>query len=351
MYIMLIYENRHVSIFNGTYDPLATVPVAIWLADRVIRVARIIMFNPKFWTTRATTTYDPDANLVRLEISLAKSYYKFSPGTYCYLLVLHDKTFWQSHPFTVASVRPAMSAKETTEDSDELGPLLQLRSSYEMADATVDEEVTERKPDVATILVRPYDQFTGRLRDLATEMGGEPRSLRVIIEGPYGHTRRLERFDKVVFITGGSGIAVPLSYLDMLLKRGAGSAVSSVEVHWAVREAAFAARTLRDDMGMWLRDERFSVVTYVSATSHGSSDELLSELEARDINFELRRERLACRERISKTVEGMALDGGGSLAVVCCGPAGMADDCRDAVARVVKPGRARIEYFEESYNW
>ena len=129
-----------------------------------------------------------------------------------------------------------MSAKETTEDSDELGPLLQLRSSYEMPDATVGEEVTERKPDVATILVRPYDQFTGRLRDLATEMGGEPRSLRVIIEGPYGHTRRLERFDKVIFITGGSGIAVPLSYLDMLLKRGAGSAVSSVEVHWAVRQ-------------------------------------------------------------------------------------------------------------------
>jgi 23S rRNA pseudoU1915 N3-methylase RlmH len=352
MYTLLTNDHSHVAIFNGLYDPLATVPIMIWLTDRVLRVGRILCFNPKFWTTRAVATYDSDANLVRLEISLAKSFYQFPPGTYCYLMVLHDKTFWQSHPFTIASVRSSVAAKESTEDSDELGPLLQLRSSYEHVDAPVDDEAAENKADVATILVRPYDQFTGRLRDLASEKSGASRSLRVVVEGPYGHTRRLGRFDKVVFITGGSGIAVPLSYLDMLLRRGNGSVVSSVEVHWAVREAPFATKTVSEDMGAWLRDERFSVFTYVSASSRCGGDAALAALEATGINFEMRRGRLECIDRISKAAQAMHHDGAGSLAVVCCGPAGMADDCRQAVARVLSAARgARIEYFEESYNW
>ena len=321
----------------------------------MLRTIRIGLFNPAFWSTKAAATYDRDANLVRLEISMAQSFYKFSPGTYCYLMVLHDRTWWQSHPFTIASVKSSKKRAAATEtlgeESDEQGPLLQPRASFELADAAADGGALRDDQDKAIILVRPYDQFTGRLRDLASEKSGVPATLRVVVEGPYGQTRPLGRFDKVLFLTGGSGIAIPLSYLEMLFKKGSRSIVSSVGIHWAVREAAFAAKTVSEDMEEYLRDERFSVVTYTSAATYRADNDILAEMEAMSEKVEARRERLDCAERIAEAVQSMEVDGKRNLAVVCCGPAVMADDCRAAVAREVRAGRGRIEYFEESYNW
>ena len=41
---------------------------------------------------------------------------------------------------------------------------------------------------------------------------------------------------------------------------------------------------------------------------------------------------------------------GRSLAVIVCGPAGMADATRAATARAMKMG-GEVEYFEESFGW
>lgn len=63
--------------------------------------------------------------------------------------------------------------------------------------------------------------------------------------------RRLGRFDKVVFIIGGSGIVVFLFYFDMLFRRGNGLVVLLVEVYWVVWEVLFVIKIVSEDMGVW----------------------------------------------------------------------------------------------------
>ena len=41
----------------------------------------------------------------------------------------------------------------------------------------------------------------------------------------------------------------------------------------------------------------------------------------------------------------------GSLAVVVCGPASMADDARAAFVSELKAGQANMELFMEAFNW
>ena len=101
---MLTNILRHVSIFKGQYDFFWLSASAIWILDRVLRAARVVAFNPFFWRTRAKVTYDAQANIIRIAVPYTSSFYQPQPGTYYYLHVLNDKRFWESHPFTVATV-------------------------------------------------------------------------------------------------------------------------------------------------------------------------------------------------------------------------------------------------------
>lgn len=272
---------------------------------------------------------------MRLEIPLTNSLYTPPPGSYHYLMVM-DKTFWQSHPFTIGGVSPDGKALGEVGSSD---PLLQGGSEDDAADDTIPSEA--EKPRVATILVRPYDQFTARLRDLSSEKESSPSSIRVLVEGPYGHTQPLHEFERVVFITGGSGIAVALSYLSLLT--GKKSKVSNVEIHWGVREAAFAEQVvLRDCRRRVLDDDRFEMIVYMSLDGRGPQ----TSLDARP-GVELRTSRMDCGAQIERAVQDSE---GGRVAVVCCGPGEMATEAREAVSKALGEG-GRVEYFEESYKW
>lgn len=76
----------------------------IWLVDRVIRGARIMAFSLRFWKAWALVTYKEDAHMIRVVIPISSSLYTIEPGTFYYLMVLNKWNFWESHPFTVASV-------------------------------------------------------------------------------------------------------------------------------------------------------------------------------------------------------------------------------------------------------
>ncbi|KAM0232650.1 hypothetical protein ACHAPO_007809 [Fusarium lateritium] len=327
--LILVAMFGHVSIFRGAYDPLVWIPVLVWLLDRVIRAARTIAFNLKFWKTGALITYNEDAHMIRVVVPVSSSFYKIEPGTFYYLSVLNRWNFWESHPFTVASV----SEPETYTLSDR-APLLGHTSSSpeEMAP---EYEKTQRE---MTFLIRPYDSFTSRLKQYAEEEQPKPAKVRVAIDGPYGKTLPLERFDKVLFIVGGSGIAVPLSYLGKLT-----SSATVVEVHWAVRQSALAEDILNHELSDVLDFIQVRVVIYVTGASSARPDCATACHIA-----EWRDGRLDVEEIIDN-----ALDSGdkGSLAVVTSGPAKMADESRSAVAVRTVPSMPRIDYFEESFQW
>ncbi|KAL2110417.1 hypothetical protein VUR80DRAFT_1177 [Thermomyces stellatus] len=187
-----------------------------------------------------------------------------------------------------------------------------------------------------TFLIRPYDGFTSRLR----EMAARNASPRVLVEGPYGTTHLLDTFDDVLFIVGGSGIAVPLAYLSKL---ATSPHVRSVKIAWSVREASLVTEVLQRDMPNLLDSDKVSM------------DVFLTRGVAEDLEFEDRPEKVcAVRGRPDVSAEIKCAAQGamnGSLAVVACGPAVMADDARRAVVEILGEGYHRVEYFQEAFNW
>ncbi|KAG5664952.1 hypothetical protein KAF25_008686 [Fusarium avenaceum] len=334
--ILLVTMLAHVSIFEGEYDVFFWVPCFIWVGDRVIRALRIAAFNPKLWDTWATSVYHPSSNIVRLVIPWSSSLYKPAPGTYYYIHVLNGPRCWESHPFTVAAV-----TEEGQQGSKLLGeqvPLLESNSSDQGLNALDPQEICTDSRTM-TFLIRPYDGFTSRLRDAASAEWPKNVPQRVLVDGPYGHTQPLHLFDNVVFVVGGSGIVVPLSYLQVLT---GSTAPRSVKIHWAVREPAFALDVLKTDIADALGSANLSIDIHL--TTHTPQDEL-SDWPSQ---VTLHRGRIDASSVVRHSSEKAT---GESLAVVACGPAQMADDARKTVADLLRNGMMRIEYFEESFQW
>ncbi|PNP76748.1 hypothetical protein FNYG_10167 [Fusarium nygamai] len=324
----------HVSIFSGAYDPLVWIPALIWLLDRVIRGLRIMAFNPKFWDTKALITYNEDAHMIRMTVPTSSSLYSIEPGTFYYIMALNQRNFWESHPFTVATI--SGSCRCHSDPLEEDTPLLNYGLSGELRSPF------EKSHREMTFLIRPYDSFTSRLREYAEEERPKPATVRMAIDGPYGKTLPLARFTKVLFIVGGSGIAVPLSYLAKLMTS---KKPSRIEVHWAVRQSAFAIDVLSHELSDILGNDRVEINIYLTAGAvdgRRACDETIYRLA------KWRSKRLNVEEIIDRALE----DGyDGSIAVVTSGPAKMADESRCVVAARTMPFLPCIEYFEESFQW
>lgn len=170
----------HIEIFNGHYNWYLWPCILLWLADRIARIARLAYIN--FPVRLSSLTYEAKSNCVWLSVpSAVKRIPK--PGEYYFLYLLHDRMFYESHPFTMAS--------------------------WHITQGSV-------KPHL-DFIIRPYDGFTRRLAELGRchEKSSEQRSstkVRMLIEGPYGPTHDLRKHDAIVLVVGGTGIAVALAY-------------------------------------------------------------------------------------------------------------------------------------------
>lgn len=349
--VMLTYLVSHVSIFHGRYDLIFWVCCFVWALDRLMRFLRVLSFNPKFWNTRAEVDYDENSNIVRLEVSTgsSRSLYRHVPGAFYYVYLLNDLRFWESHPFTMASVQTLRESEADTasrRSSDHPAEAATLLSEQER-DMSREGGVhgAAESGSTLTFIIRPYDGFTKRLREKAMETLPKPAPLRVLIEGPYGHTQPFHRYNSVFFIVGGTGIAVPLAYLDSLCHST--SQIQSIRIVWAVRQATFAADVLKRDLGRFVGHEKLSVDVFTTRDEDAAAEQELYQ-DSITSNFRLRHG----RPDIQDEVDCAAADGGvGSLAVVASGPASMSDDARRAVVHSLNTWKCPIEFFHESFNW
>lgn len=308
--------------------------MGIWVLDRVLRLLRICSFAPSKWSTTSFATYDESSNIVRLRIPTTERIYKVRPGTFYYLSVMDDKRCWESHPFTVAAVSNSSNSKSFSEQM----PLLES-DDPELYDTEQASAKVELDANFMNFLIRPYDSFTGRLKELTTRGGHTASSLRVLVDGPYGSSEPLHKFDRVLFIVGGSGIVVPLSYLKML-SSGTQRQIST-HIHWAVREAAFASEVLTNDMVDTIDDDQIGVSLYGPLQGSKVMDEMPAH-----VNQYFGRPNV--HELVMTAAQNLVAE---SLAVVACGPATMADDARRAVVDALQRSECCIEYFEEHFTW
>ncbi|EMD63374.1 hypothetical protein COCSADRAFT_143289 [Bipolaris sorokiniana ND90Pr] len=332
----------HVEIFTaGEWNIFIWPCAAFWILDRALRLARIFAFNRRPLDTNAKATYDACSNLVRLDVDGSKSLLAPRPGLYYYVHVLDDIRYaHQSHPFTLAFVSPDATSSAITS----LAPLSPSPENTEdppdsstESDTLLSNNVPKASSNLV-FLIRPYNGFTSRLRSSCLL---HPRKIRVLVDGPYGHVAPLRTFANVLFLVGGTGVAIPLSHLSGLFTGS--SQVLHVKIVWAVRERAFLTTLLRDFHSV-LGNKRIDMEVHITKDV-GHDDEIFDK----DLkNVKIATQRPNVYQVVKEAAENARRV---SLAVVCCGPALMADQARKASVQMLGMGHTGIEYFEESFKW
>ncbi|KAF8451751.1 ferric reductase NAD binding domain-containing protein [Kalaharituber pfeilii] len=205
---------------------------------------------------------------------------KWKPGQHVFLRI-PEISWLDNHPFTIASVmreeedrivtaRPAQlgisgadsgaivqSAHSTDtaaklnrkgkaeQESDER--LARVRQNNRFGDAGDASSTSDDEYNDMVLVFKPYQGFTRRVFDMSRARSDV--SLRVLLDGPYGGMpRKLESFDTVLLIAGGSGITPVVAHLqDLCRKIRKGKAVTrDVRIVWTVK---------RFESLEWFKDE------------------------------------------------------------------------------------------------
>ncbi|KAL1408716.1 ferric-chelate reductase Frp1 [Vanrija albida] len=182
----------------------------IWGLDRFVSMARMIVIN-KAWLLpfakrraehSACKVELVDPNVVRITVN--RPILRWIPGQHAYVTMPQVAALrYEQHPFTLATI------------PDESGD--------------------------AVFIVRAQTGFTRRLvNSLTTDVTTD---INAYIEGPYGTTHRMNHFDTVVLVAGGTGITYALSHLLDIIKHGreGNTAVGVVHLVWNVRQGANVA--------------------------------------------------------------------------------------------------------------
>lgn len=290
------------------------------------------------------------------------------PGTYYYLYMLNSYKPWESHPFTLKSWED-----ETQKDG--------VKRTSELS-----------------FLLRPHSGFTARLRKSTLKQKAAEKdmitvaSIRMVIEGPYGTSFDVSRYSSVLFIIGGSGITVALSYLQALresiyqTKKVNHPRLHSIRLVWAVHSAALFEDVYRHDLSQFhtsssfseqfgfLMDiyitgqENFSIVPSQASApenilleakteaSHKDAEILTPQEQSSGTLVEAYRDLKINRNRpaVHDLILGCAEEWQATqdkTAIVCCGPGAMVDDARAAAVSAVSKGYDNIDFHPEMFHW
>lgn len=329
----------HVSTSNGNYNPWIWACVGVWAFDRVLRWTRLTLLSYNAFTdhnAEATIT-GGENGLIRLTVTTPFKV-RPSPGQHYFLYNPSSLTPWENHPFTLASW-------------EEEGPSTELHF---------------------LIAVK-----TGATKRLSRRIVASPTKLRVLVEGPYGQSQPVERFEHVLFLAGGSGITATLPYLHRL---SSSRFTKSISLVWSVKNNAYTTDVLHTELAGNGADIRIHVteeeqpakciLPSIDQAAFEENKAEAGEAEKRSwgsVSSGYSETSTAVGSSVSVIVgrpdvglliqEHMGrLIGGEKLAVVACGPGAMMDDIRGEVVKVYgkEVGQvqgSQVEYFEELYAW
>ncbi|KAJ5241632.1 uncharacterized protein N7469_003223 [Penicillium citrinum] len=305
--ITLVACFYHTVVFEGhEYWQYLWPSVAVWVLDRALRVLRLVYCNihvgitgrNKIQSTQSRMSYDEDANVIRLEMTPGTKALQPKPGDYYFLYQPLRFVGWENHPFTVGAWSydsiSSTSPPRTSGDVSQL-PLLSGASIVDESREAFEDTAEKFEESRLKLIfwVRPYDGWTQNLRRECLRSKGQPVKTTILLEGPYGHN-------------------VPL---------------------WS--------RELRPALG---RDD-FQASFY---TTRPSVETPQNELVG--LGFQIS----TGRPHIQSLIMSRACDAsaaGSTLAVLVCGPAGMADEARSATHLAMRQGYRSIKYVEESFTW
>lgn len=321
--------------------------VAIWAADRSLRLVRLVYCNlhvnitlDGLRRTRSWASYDKASNIVRLRVRPGTL--QLAPGQYFFLYQPFRLTGWESHPFTVGawSYGPEVPAESKSGDIDQV-PLLS-----EPPSGSADTDPAAESPGLQLIFwIRPYDGWTRQLRDECLRSPDRTRPVTLLLEGPYGGPFPLWHYDSVLFIVGGTGIAAAVPYIQEHLRRSATGSTRTCDLHlvWTSRQMSFWAGIATQELQPALACSQLRASLYMTGT--GGSDPAASARLA-DSGVEMATGRPDLTSVVVRHVEQARLSECSTAVVVC----GMADETRTGVSKAMRRGY-EVRYVEESFSW
>ncbi|KOS19830.1 Ferric/cupric reductase transmembrane component 2 [Escovopsis weberi] len=333
--------------FSGYYLVWAWACIGLWVGDYFMRFVRILVSNYKQFLgsgVPALVSYSDTTGMMRVQVHPSFMSHRQTPGTY-YFLHFSGWRVWENHPFTLAGrsidydefsspSSPEQSDRETTDPRKATPPHVRVLTGG------------KKRDEYLTFLIKPREGTTARLRDsLRCEDGSyAPRRMNVVLEGPYGVPARLDHFDHVLFVAGGSGITTVLPYLRRFFEDRTSAHVPNVKLAWSVRHEGLARDVLANDLRLTecapSASSKLELEFYVTNAADAEK-----KRHSRDPRFRL------ARPDVDLLVEDfVARNNSGRTAIFVCGPAEMADKTRLAVMRYVKRGYSHVELFEEMFT-
>lgn len=302
--------------------------VAVWCADRVVRIARLVIFG--FPKARVSLLAD---NTIKVEIP-KPSYWKTIPGGHAFIHFLKPTYFWQSHPFTFV----------------------------------------ESPADTHIILYcKVKGGITHSLYQLLVRSPGQAITMRVGVEGPYGEPTPARYADTAVFIAGGNGIPGIYSEVMDMARRMPNETKNAMKLYWIIRDYK-SLEWFNDELTL-LGNTNIETTIYVTKpdlsnllTGDGSDDtSSKKESDSQDMNLEskeslqgvdLVKSRFSHitfkegRPSIEDIVDLEIKESNGSVAFVACGHPAMVDETRYFCSRNVdNPQKKRVDFYEQVQVW
>lgn len=293
--------------------------ICIWFVERLIRLIRIISSG---LLRSKITLIDDDLIEVRVRkpVKISSPLLNSTPGQYYFIYFMHPLIFWQSHPFTVIN-----------------------------------------HEDSITMIFKPKDGATKTIKNLLLKNNLTTLNMNVALEGPYGKSPTIQFCDKILFLTGGTGLPGPISHiLEFISRENFRSyiylpiVVRDVCILEAYRDALLKLNHPQVQIDLYvtgkIQDPAYSnSIDNVETTpllAHSSTSHL--ETVKMFENFcRVHRHRPHIKRLINTAAEET-----NSLAVVCCGAPTFVDISRNAIAEAIlqHPDKS-ILYYEEFQCW
>ncbi|KZT71188.1 iron reductase [Daedalea quercina L-15889] len=300
----------------------------VWALDRFIRAVRIIFANHLYLSWSGKRAHlDASVELLSphfMRVRIARPpHFRWKPAQTAFLMMPTVSTLpSESHPFTISSIVGQDTEKALGKDAPYWNELV--------------------------FLINVRNGFTKRLAKVAEK--GKP--IKVLIEGPYGHTPDLTNDDTAVLVSGGSGVAFTLPALLGIVNdvRAGNSRCTKVVFIWAIRDQShveWISKVLKQAIELAPPSLAISIQIYVTAgeppvtsekaydddSIHESSDvasqekgtpaSSLSDFAA--VSFNAGRPDLSAilRDEVAVTT--------GRMSVTVCGSQAIARSCRKAL--------------------
>lgn len=302
--------------------------VALWVFERVLRFARLVMRNIGNGGTKAEVEVLP-GDALRVTVRMARPW-KFQPGQHAYLY-MPSVGLWTNHPFSLAWSEEEEDLNRTNMMVDEKGLPMNRQDILEMQKTSM------------SFIVRRRTGFTDKLFKKADLSAAGKFTTSAFVEGPYGG-EDLSSYGTVMLWAAGIGITHQVPHVRDIVAGYANGTIATrrLTLVWIIQSPEHLEwiRTwMTHILAMPRRREILKILLFV--TRPRSTKEIHSPSSSVQM--------FPGRPNVQALIDQEMQEGIGAACVSTCGTGSLADELRRSVRN--REMQWNVDFREESFSW